>query len=245
MSKFEVIPAVDIMGGRCVRLLKGKFDSVTIYDASPVDAALTWEKMGATRIHVVDLDGAKTGKFSNIPIIKDIASTLNIPIQVGGGVRSAKNVTELIKAGVDRVILGTAVVEDPKLVEKMCSKFGEKIAVSIDARGGKTAIKGWQLESDISPLKIARSALDLGVKRFVYTDINRDGTMRGPNLPGIKAFASSIKAAVIASGGVSSYKDIAALKRLARYGVEGAIIGKALYNGAIDLAKALQYNSKN
>lgn len=243
MAKFEVMPAVDIMGGKCVRLLQGRFDAKTTYDEAPASAALRWEKLGATRLHVVDLDGAKTGKFLNIPIIKDIASKVKIPIQVGGGLRTKENVEELLGAGIDRVIMGTSVIESPALVKEMSEKYGERIAVSVDARGGRTAIKGWQLESDRSPADIAAGAKKMGVGRFIYTDISRDGMMEGPNIEGIRAFAGAVKAAVIASGGISSYKDIEEIKKLSAFGIEGCIIGKALYNGAIDLKRALEYNS--
>jgi phosphoribosylformimino-5-aminoimidazole carboxamide ribotide isomerase len=243
MAKFEVIPAVDIMGGKCVRLFKGKFDEMTVYDESPVDAALRWESMGATRIHVVDLDGAKTGVFTNLPIIKRIASSVKVPIQVGGGIRKKEIAEELLNAGVDRIMLGTAVIESPALVKKLFKKFAERIAVSIDAMGGKTAIKGWQLKSDKTPIELAREAMAMGIKRFVYTDISRDGTLTGPNFKGIKLFAEEIKANVIASGGVSSLKDIIALKKMSSIGVEGCVIGKALYCGKIDAKKALSYNS--
>jgi phosphoribosylformimino-5-aminoimidazole carboxamide ribotide isomerase len=244
MANFEVIPAVDIMEGKCVRLKQGKFDAKTVYDASPIEAAEKWEYLGATRLHIVDLDGAKTGIFTNIPIIKGIASKLRIPIQVGGGIRTRENAEELLEAGVDRIMLGTAVIDDPILVAEMCAKYNGRIAVSIDARGGKTAIKGWQVESNKPPMDLAKEAVQIGVKRFVYTDISRDGTLSGPNIEGIKAFAKATGAAVIASGGVSSYKDIEEIKDLNVYGVEGCIIGKALYNGTIELEKALEYNSK-
>ena len=244
MAKFAVIPAVDIMEGKCVRLKQGKFDAKTTYDASPIEAAEKWEFLGATRLHVVDLDGAKTGIFTNIPVIKGMASKLRIPIQVGGGIRTKENAEELLDAGVDRIMLGTAVIDKPELVKALCAKYKGKIAVSIDARGGKTAIKGWQVESNKPPVDLAKDAVQIGVKRFVYTDISRDGTMSGPNIEGIKAFARATDTAVIASGGVSSYKDIEEIRDLNVYGVEGCIIGKALYNGTIELKKALEFNSK-
>jgi len=243
MAKFELIPAVDIMEGKCVRLKQGKFEEKTVYEASPIESAKKWESLGATRLHVVDLDGAKTGTFTNIPVIKGIASQVRIPVQVGGGIRKKEDVEELIEAGVDRIVLGTAVIEDPALVQELCSKFKDRIAVSIDARGGKTAIKGWQIESNKPPVQLARDAVALGVGRFIYTDISRDGTMSGPNIEGIKKFAREIKYPVIASGGVSSYLDIEEIKNLSVYGVEGCITGKALYGGAIELPKALSYNS--
>jgi len=240
MAKFEIIPAVDIMGGKCVRLLQGKFDKITTYDRSPAEAAQKWEMLGASRLHVVDLDGARTGKFTNIPFIKEIAKIVKIPVQVGGGIRTKENVEELLNSGIDRVILGTSVIESPAFVKEMSKRYGERIAVSIDARGGKTAIKGWQLVSEKSPTDIASQAKQMGVMRFIYTDISKDGMMAGPNIEELKAFASFVKARVIASGGVSSYKDIEELKKLSTLGVEGCIIGKALYNGAIDLLRALK-----
>jgi len=244
MKEFEIIPAVDIMEGRCVRLKQGKFDAKTVYDESPIDAATKWEAQGATRLHVVDLDGAKTGIFTNIPVIKGIASKLRIPIQVGGGIRNKENVEELIEAGVDRIILGTAVIDSPELVGELCAAHDGKIAVSIDAKGGKTAIKGWQVESNKTPAELAKEVVALGVKRFVYTDISRDGMLSGPNIEGIKQFAKAAGVPVIASGGVSSYEDIAELKNLSVYGVEGCIIGKALYSGTIELRKAIEHKEK-
>ena len=243
MAKFEIIPAIDIMNGKCVRLTQGKFDNVTVYDQSPKEAAQKWQSIGATRLHIVDLDGAKTGNFSNIPVVIEIAKSVRIPVQVGGGIRTKGNIEELLASSIDRVMLGTAVVENPDLVREMCKKFGERIAVSIDAKGGKTQIKGWQVSSNKSPIELARSAVALGVKRFIYTDISRDGTLSGPNIEGLKDFAKEVKAAVIASGGVSSVKDIEELSKLAVEGIEGCVVGKALYNGLIDLSQALKYNS--
>ena len=243
MARFEVIPAIDIIDGKCVRLLQGDFNAMTVYSGSPTETAKKWEEFGATRLHIVDLDGAKTGFFKNIPIIKEIAKALSIPIQVGGGLRTKENIEELISAGVDRVMLGTAVVEDPGLVKEMCKKHGQKIAVSIDSKGGKTAIKGWQVSSDKSPVELAKEAVKMGVKRFIYTDISRDGTLIGPNLDGIRAFVRAVNVPVIASGGVSSCRDIGDLKKLSDMGVEGCVVGKALYSGAIDLKVALDYNA--
>ncbi len=243
MSKFEIIPAVDIMDGKCVRLLQGKFNEKTVYDESPLDAALKWQEGGATRLHIVDLDGARTGVFKNIPVIKRIASEIKVPIQVGGGIRSRENAEELLDAGVDRIMLGTAVIENPALVKDMCKKYGERIAVSIDSKGGVTAIKGWQVSSNKSPVDLAGEAVSLGVKRFIYTDISRDGTLTGPNVEGIKKFTMAAGVAVIASGGISSYRDIEEIRKLSALGVEGCVVGKALYAGSIDLGVALKYNS--
>lgn len=243
MPKFEIIPAIDIMDGKCVRLMRGEFDNKTVYDESPMEAAVKWQDMGATRLHIVDLDGAKTGVFKNLAVIKEIARALKIPVQVGGGIRNKANIEELLHAQIDRIMLGTAVIEDPSLVREMCEKYDESIAVSIDARGGKTAIRGWQVQSDKSPIDLAREAVSLGVKRFIYTDISKDGALAGPNIEEVKSFVKAVKAAVIASGGVSSYKDIEEIRKLTSLGVEGCVVGKALYNGVIDLPSALKYNS--
>jgi phosphoribosylformimino-5-aminoimidazole carboxamide ribotide isomerase len=229
---FEIIPAIDILNGRCVRLKQGRYDAETVYSKDPVEMAKKWESEGAKRLHVVDLDGARTGIPNNIEIIKSIAKELNIPVQTGGGIRNFDLIKELIDFGIDRIILGTTAVKNPNLLAKVCEKFGEQIAVAIDAKEGRVATEGWTQVSKKDTLTLAREAIDLGVKRFIYTDISRDGMLQGPNFEGIKNFVSQIRVPVIASGGISSKEDIEKLKET---GAEGCIVGKALYEGMVKL----------
>jgi phosphoribosylformimino-5-aminoimidazole carboxamide ribotide isomerase len=233
---FEVIPAVDILNGKCVRLKQGRYDAETVYAKDPLKIAKKWEAEGATRLHVVDLDGARTGTPKNIEIIKSIVKETNIPVQVGGGVRNFDLIKKLIDFGVNRIILGTTAVKNPNLIGEVCEKFADNIIVGIDAKAGKVATEGWTQVSKKDTLTLAKEAIELGVKRFIYTDISRDGMLTGPNYEGIKKFVNEIKAAVIASGGISSKEDIEKLKQT---GVEGCILGKALYDEKIQLKDVL------
>ena len=233
---FEVIPAIDILGGKCVRLKQGRYDAPIVYSNDPVEIAKKWETQGAKRLHVVDLDGARSGTPENIGIIKNIIKAIGIPIQVGGGIRMLTVITELINFGADRVILGTTAVKNPNLISNVCEKFGEKIAVAIDAKGRYAAADGWMYVTKKDVLTLAKEAIDLGVQRFIYTDISRDGMMEGPNFDAIHKFASEVNAPVIASGGVSTKEDIVKMKEI---GVEGCIVGKALYEGKIKLEEVV------
>ena len=192
--------------------------------------------MGAPRLHIVDLNGAAVGEVCNLDIIRDIASAMLIPTQLGGGIRRLETVEQLLKAGVERVILSTAAVENPELVKEACNKFSESVIVSIDAMDGHVAIRGWRQETDLNALEFAGSMVRLGVKRFIYTDISRDGTLTEPNFTAIAEMVSAVKLPVIAAGGISSLGHLNVLKKL---DVEGAIVGKALYTGDINLKKAL------
>ncbi len=229
---FEIIPAIDILNGNCVRLKQGRYDAETVYSTDPLKTARKWESKGAKRLHIVDLDGARTGIPKNIGTIKSIAGKINIPIQVGGGIRNFDLINELTDAGIDRVILGTTAVNNPNMLARFCEAYNDKIAVAIDAREGKAATNGWTKISKKDIFTLAREAIELGVKRFVYTEINRDGMLSGPNFEGIKNFISKINVPVIASGGISSKGDIEKLKET---GAEGCIIGKALYEGKVKL----------
>ncbi|OGC33473.1 1-(5-phosphoribosyl)-5-[(5-phosphoribosylamino)methylideneamino]imidazole-4-carboxamide isomerase [candidate division WOR-1 bacterium RIFOXYB2_FULL_48_7] len=233
---FEVIPAIDILGGKCVRLKQGKYDAETVYFDNPVEAAKKWEAAGAKRIHVVDLDGARTGTPGNIEIIKNIIKEVKIPIQVGGGIRMFSLIQELISFGVDRVVLGTTAIKNPNLLEKVSETFGDQIAVAIDAKGKMAAAEGWMYVSKKDVVTLAKEAIDLGVNRFIYTDINRDGMLSGPNYEAVTAFAQEVKVPVIASGGVAKKEDIEKLKET---GAEGVIVGKALYDGKVKLEEIL------
>ena len=192
--------------------------------------------MGAPRLHIVDLDGAATGELRNLDIIREIASAMLIPTQLGGGIRDLETVKSLLKAGIERVILGTAAVEDPALVKEACQKFQESIIIGIDAREGRIAIKGWRLDTELMAIEFAESMIELGARRFIYTDINRDGTLTEPNFAATAELIDAIGVPVIAAGGVSSINH---LKMLEKLGAEGAIAGKALYTGDINLKQAL------
>ena len=198
--------------------------------------ALKWQSLGAPRLHIVDLDGAATGELRNLDIIKEIASAMLIPTQLGGGIRHLETVEELLKAGIERVILGTAAVDDPGLVKEACRKFRESIIIGIDAREGYVAIQGWLRETELKAIELAKSMVQLGVRRFIYTDISRDGTLTEPNFAAIAEMIDTIGLPVVAAGGVSSLNHLAMLKKL---GAEGAIVGKALYTGDIKLKQAL------
>lgn len=207
-----------------------------MYNDDPLEVAMRWQTMGAQRIHMVDLDGAAAGDVVNFNVIENIANAVLVPTQLGGGIRTLEAITRVLKAGVERVILGTIAVENPELVKAACSRYPDSMIVSIDARDGQVATRGWLQGTSLSVLQLARNMVDLGVKRFIYTDIARDGTLSGPDYAGITELIETIKLPVIAAGGISSLEHLRELKRL---GVEGAIIGKALYTGDIDLREAV------
>jgi phosphoribosylformimino-5-aminoimidazole carboxamide ribotide isomerase len=233
---FEIIPAIDIINGKCVRLTQGRYNAETVYSADPLEMAQKWEAAGAPRMHVIDLDGARTGLPKNIALIKKIAGTVKIPIQVGGGIRNISVIKELLDAGVNRVILGTTAVNNPNTLAKFCEAFGDQIAVAVDVKNGKIATEGWAKLSNKDVFTLAKGAIELGVRRFIYTDVSRDGMLGGPNIEAIKIFLTEVNAAVIASGGISSADDVAKIKET---GVEGCIIGKALYEGKVKLEEIL------
>jgi phosphoribosylformimino-5-aminoimidazole carboxamide ribotide isomerase len=233
----EVIPSIDLRAGRCVRLYQGDYQRETIYSDDPVSVALAWQQQGAPRLHLVDLDGASQGWQVNHETIAVIIRSLSIPVQVGGGIRDEETAERLLKSGADRVVIGTAAVEEPSLVESLCRKHsGGRVVVAVDARDGQVAIKGWTEQSSVSALELARRMAGLGVSRLLYTDISRDGTMTEPNFAANAALVRDTGMAVLASGGVTSLEHI---RLLTGTGVEGAILGRALYDGAISLPEAL------
>lgn len=229
-------PAIDMKDGKCVRLSQGKFSDVTVYGEDPVKTALNWQEQGGEFVHLVDLDGALKGKGVNRSIILEIAKMLRVPVQTGGGIRTPEDVEELLSGGVSRVILGTAAVQNPQLVSDMVHEYGDKIAVGIDAKDGLVAISGWEEVSAVPALDLAAEVSAKGVKTIIYTDIATDGMLTGPNFSAMRQMAKHVAADIIASGGVSSTKD---LLDLLPTGVSGAIIGKALYTGRVDLTLAL------
>ncbi|UCH43878.1 MAG: 1-(5-phosphoribosyl)-5-[(5-phosphoribosylamino)methylideneamino]imidazole-4-carboxamide isomerase [Dehalococcoidales bacterium] len=233
----EIIPSIDLRDGNCVRLYQGDYDNETVFSEDPVEVALKWQSMGAPRLHIVDLDGAASGEPGNMEIINKLAVAMLIPTQVGGGIRNIETIERLLKAGIERVILGTAAVEDPGLVQEACSRFGDAIIIGIDTREGRVATHGWRLEMNIEAVEFARAMAKLGTKRFIYTDISRDGTLTEPNFAALTELVEAIRLPVIAAGGISSILHLKMLKSL---GAEGAIIGKALYTGDINLKQALE-----
>jgi len=220
-----------------VRLLQGDFAQETVYGDDPLEMALQWQSQGAMRLHIVDLDGAETGNPQNLEVIKRIADTVFVPIEVGGGIRSVATMERLLKAGADRIILGTAAVDNPEMVREACHRFYQAIVVSIDARDGCITTHGWTQDTRLKAVEFAKKMIALGVRRFVYTDISRDGTLTEPNFLSLFELVDSTRFPVIASGGVSM---ILHLKLLKKIGAEGAIIGKALYTGDINLLQALE-----
>jgi phosphoribosylformimino-5-aminoimidazole carboxamide ribotide isomerase len=236
----EVIPAIDLLGGKCVRLYQGDYDQSQVFGDDPVAVARQWEDQGATRLHLVDLDGAKSGEPVNLPVIAKIADALKIPVQVGGGLRDRARFAELLSLGVQRGILGTVAVEKPELVGELCGEFPGQVVVGIDARNGKVATKGWLETSEVEATELAQRMAKLGVAAIIYTDIHRDGTMQGPNMEALRELAESIEIPVIASGGVSSVQDLVNLIKLEAIGVTGAIVGRAIYTGDVDLKQAIR-----
>lgn len=239
-SAFTIYPAIDILGGKCVRLVQGDYNQETVFSEQPLEVAKQWEAQGAEWIHLVDLDGAKEGQPVNHELIAEIARTVKIPVQLGGGIRSRQAVEKLLNAGVSRVILGTAAIEDRAFVEDVLAAFGDKIAIGIDARNGYVATRGWLETSEVKAEELAAELADKGARTFIFTDISRDGMMKGPNVEAIVSMARASGQSVIASGGVSRYDDLDQLAAHNQDGVVGAIVGKALYTGDIELERALK-----
>ena len=232
----EVIAAVDLKSGKCVRLYQGDYSQETIFSEEPIEVALRWQSLGARRLHIVDLDGAAKGELCHASLIGEMVRSVRIPLQLGGGLRRLEVIEQALELGVERAILGTAAVDDHALIREVCGRFGERIIVSIDAREGYVATHGWRERTEVTAIALAESMANLGVRRLIYTDIARDGTLTEPNFGAIAELVSKISLPVIASGGISSVEHI---ERLARLGVEGAIVGRALYTGGIDLKEAL------
>ena len=236
----DVIPAIDLLEGQCVRLYQGDYDQSEVFSTDPVSMAQHWAGMGASWLHVVDLDGAKTGEPVNLPTIAKIVQALDIPVQVGGGLRTRDRVAELLNIGVKRAILGTIAIEKPDLVKELCQEFPGQIVVGIDAREGKVATRGWKETSTVDAIPLGKEMAAAGACAIVYTDIARDGTLSGPNIPQLKDMAEALDIPVIASGGVSSITDLLNLTTLEPLGVSGAIVGKAIYTDNIDLKEAIK-----
>src|SRR6056297_84616 len=239
-----ILPAIDLKEGRCVRLEQGLMDRSTVYHDDPAAQARIWQKQGGEYLHLVDLNGAFAGVPKNKAAIKAIVAAIDIPCEIGGGIRDMQTIEAYLELGVDRVILGTIAKENPRLVEEACRRFPGRIVVGIDARDGLVAVRGWADVTEKKATELAREMEGLGVEAVIYTDIARDGMMQGPNLEATKALAEAISIPVIASGGVSSLDDIRNLLTIEDAGVSGVITGKAIYTGALDLREAVALTKK-
>lgn len=238
----KIYPAIDIIDGKCVRLVQGDYSQKTTFADDPTEVAKRWERQGGDLLHIVDLDGARSGNQDNLEIIRKIAASVSIPVEVGGGVRSAEAIERLLSAGVSRVIIGTAALKTPDLVRDAVEKHGDKIAVGIDAKDGFAAVSGWEEVSSVRAVDLAREMQSLGVSYIIYTDIATDGMLKGANTAAMEEMVNAVpEVNIIASGGVTSADDI---RSLAAAGVEGAIIGKALYTGALSIGEARAALSK-
>ena len=233
----QLYPAIDMKNGQCVRLRQGAFADMTVYSDAPEKMALHWQEQGATFLHLVDLDGALAGRSVNEPVIRRIAQTVSIPIQIGGGIRSREAAERMLSLGIRRVIIGTKAVENPEFLKELVSEFGsEAIVAGIDARDGMAATQGWEQTSSVKALDLAHLMKDYGIRHIVYTDISRDGMLSGPNVEATRLMTAETGIDIIASGGVSGMED---LENLYREGIQGAIIGKALYENRVDLKEAV------
>ena len=238
----KILPAIDIKDGKCVRLYQGDFDRLTTYDADPAQVARRWQDAGASWLHIVDLDGALNGQPANFEVIQHIRRAVSLHIECGGGMRTLAAMQRMLNIGIDRIVLGTIAITDRALLQEALQRWPERIVVGLDARDGRVAIAGWRETSQALATTLASELCASGVQRFMYTDIARDGALRGPNLPALQSMQATItnispRGALIASGGISAIDDLQAIAKL---GIEGAIVGKALYTGAIDLAQAIQ-----
>jgi phosphoribosylformimino-5-aminoimidazole carboxamide ribotide isomerase len=233
-----LLPAIDILEGKAVRLTRGEFDSPTVYDADPLDAARRWVSAGARALHVVDLDGARAGKPANLEHVRRIAGTVAVPIQVGGGLRTAQAVDDAIAAGASRVVLGTAAYTDVDLLDDALARHRDRVVVSVDVRGGKLAGAGWTEQTEIPAESVIERMAARGVRRFVYSSIERDGMLAGPDLDAVQSVAAVVRGSFIYSGGVSSLEDLKALARTRHVNLSGVIVGKALYERRFEVAEA-------
>jgi len=230
-----IFPAIDIKDGKCVRLIKGDFDKMSSYKNSPFEQAKIFFQSGFKNIHIVDLDGALNGKSTNSSIIKEILGNSKLKIQVGGGIRTIDDVANWIKKGVDKVIMGTAAVEDTDLLKTVCKKFKNKIAVSLDVKDGFIFLSGWKKKKNILAIDFIKKIENFGISRIIYTDINKDGTKRGPNIKDTIQLSSKVKIPFVISGGISSIEDIKKIKSLNNSNIEGVIVGKSIYDGDIKI----------
>ncbi len=240
-----IIPAIDLKEGKCVRLEQGLMDKATVYSDDPATTAKHWQDQGAELLHVVDLNGAFAGVPKNLGAIKAIRAAIRIPIEVGGGIRDIATISSLVAIGIDRIILGTAAIENPAFVQEACVKFPGRIIIGIDAKEGLVAIKGWAEVTKVKAIDLAKQMQEYGVIAVIYTDIKRDGMLSGPNIEATKALAEALHIPVIASGGVHTMKDIENLLAVRYAGVSGVITGKAIYSGSLNLKEAITFIKMN
>ena len=234
----DVIPSIDLRGGKCVNLYQGDYARETVYSENPIDAATHWVGLGATRLHVVDLDGARSGAQVNLTVVKDMVSSVSAPVQLGGGIRTVETARDMMSLGIDRVVVGTAAIESPDLVQSLCEELGpDVVVVGVDARDGYVAVRGWTESSGVQALDLIMRMEGMGVRQFMYTDIARDGTLTEPNFSAIEDLAERTEARLMVAGGISAVPHI---RRLVELGVDAAIVGKALYTGDIDFPQALE-----
>ena len=231
-----IFPAIDIKDGKCVRLIKGDFDQMTSYDNSPIDQAKKYFQNGFNNIHIVDLDGALQGKPVNSKIVKEIIKNVKLKIQIGGGIRTIDDIGAWIETGVDKIVMGTAAVENTELLKVACNKFKNKIAVALDVKDGFIALSGWKKTTNISAMDFIKKIKNLGVSRIIYTDVNKDGTKKGPNLKNTVEISNKTNIPLVISGGVSSIEDIKKIKSLNNSNIEGVIVGKSIYDGDIKIS---------
>jgi phosphoribosylformimino-5-aminoimidazole carboxamide ribotide isomerase len=241
-NMIEIIPAIDLKNGHCVRLKQGEFTQVETYSEDPLKFAKRWQQEGAKRLHIVDLDGARTGSPQpvNLDIIRQIVRRLDIPVQLGGGIRNTEIIERMLNIGVQRVIVGTSVAQDDNIAKSMFMMYGDKVVVGIDARDGMVAISGWQEKLNEKAVDFAKRMESLGARRIIFTDISRDGMLNGPNIAALTAILHAVKLPVIASGGVGNLEHVKVLASVKEPNLEGAIVGKALYADAVSLADAIK-----
>jgi len=240
-----IIPAVDIKGGRCVRLREGRADAETVFSDRPQDMARQWIQQGAERLHIIDLDGAFEKGPRNSSIIKEIVKTIPTPIQLGGGIRDLQTVEQYLSLGLAQVIIGTAALKDPSMVQEACQLFPDQIMVSLDARDNRIAVEGWTELSKIDPIDLVKTYEDWGVKAIIFTDISRDGTQQGPSISSTRRLAQATRLPVIAAGGIATLADVQNLASLGADGLAGMITGRAIYTGSLRLAEAIEWLKKN
>ncbi len=240
MPNFTIYPAIDLRGGNCVRLYKGDYEQETIYDTNPVDVARKWKNLGAEFLHIIDLDGARSAKPENLAVATEIAKATGLRIQFGGGIRNYELAKQVLAAGVERIILGSSVLKNPEFVKRILGENAESVIIGMDCRKGRIAVEGWLEDSDVTAVALAEELKKYGLKRVNYTDIERDGTLEGPNFEETEEFARSTGVSTIASGGVSGLADVKRLRELGSP-VDGVIIGKALYTGRIDPEELFEF----
>ncbi len=234
-----ILPAIDLSDGKCVRLKQGDMNQKTVFSDDPAQMAVRWADAGAQVLHLVDLDGAMVGRSANLEAVGRILEAIEIPVELGGGLRTRDDVARVLDLGVKWAIMGTSALSKPQELKRCLKEFGDRIIVGIDARDGRVAVQGWTETSDVSALDLARKMEALGVRRIIFTDIATDGMLAGPNVESTRAIAEAVSVDIIASGGVTTLNDLRVLKTLERLGVVGAIVGRALYSGTIDLAEAI------